>query len=365
MDWLALFIADEAPLGFDTGELLRSAITVPVVVLVLYVARKWVARASRSSDGNRLRGQVFLLVIANVGLIAVILSLPIAGERRDELLRLVGLLLSAAIALSSTTFLGNMLAGFMVRSLGNLRVGEFLRVDEHFGRVTERGLFHTEIQTEDRDLTTIPNLVLATRPMTVVRSSGTIVSASVSLGYETPHERVRELLTQAALAAGLSDPFVRVVELGDFTIEYRVGGMLTETKELLSRRTALRTAMLDALHGGGVEIASPAILTTRSVPPTSRFVPREGAREAAPAAAGAALEALAFDKADVAESVETLREEIQALHDERDELEKRHRASADEDIKQALADELERMTLREARLAKVLELRESELGDTP
>ena len=52
---------------------------------------------------------------------------------------------------------------------------------DHFGRVSERGLFHTEIQTQDRDLTMLPNLYLVTHPVTAIRSSGTIVSSIVTV----------------------------------------------------------------------------------------------------------------------------------------------------------------------------------------
>ena len=54
-----------------------------------------------------------------------------------------------------------------------LMTGDFISAGDQFGRVTERGLFHTEIQTETRDLTTVPNLFLVTHPVTTVRSSGT------------------------------------------------------------------------------------------------------------------------------------------------------------------------------------------------
>jgi len=37
-------------------------------------------------------------------------------------------------------------------------------VGDYFGRVTERGLFHVEIQTEDRDLATLPNMFLVSQP---------------------------------------------------------------------------------------------------------------------------------------------------------------------------------------------------------
>jgi len=98
----------------------------------------------------------------------------------QELLAVVGLLFSATMALSSTTFLGNAMAGVMIRAVRNFRIGDFIRCDQHFGRVTERGLFHTEIQTEDRELTTLPNLYLVTHPVTTVRASGTVISATVA-----------------------------------------------------------------------------------------------------------------------------------------------------------------------------------------
>ncbi|HSN56415.1 MAG TPA: mechanosensitive ion channel domain-containing protein [Candidatus Sulfomarinibacteraceae bacterium] len=129
------------------------------------------------------------------------MSLPIGDHRQGQLLSLFGIVLSAAVALSATNFLGNALAGFMLRSIRHFRIGDFNRCGEHFGRVTERSLLHTEIQTEDRDLTTLPNLFLISNPMTTVRSSGTIVSATVSLGYDIPRKRIETLKAERKSAS--------------------------------------------------------------------------------------------------------------------------------------------------------------------
>ena len=50
-------------------------------------------------------------------------------------------------------------------------------------------LLHTEIQNEDRQLVTLPNLFLVTHPVTTVRPSGTIVAARVSTAADAD-ERV-------------------------------------------------------------------------------------------------------------------------------------------------------------------------------
>ena len=113
------------------------------------------------------------------------------------------------------------------------------------------------IQNEFRDLVTIPNLYLTTHPVTTTRSSGTIVSATVSLGYDVSRTKIEELLLVAAGNTGLQDPFVQILDLGDFSVTYRISGLLTNVKRLLSARTRLRAAMLTALHEAGVEIVSP------------------------------------------------------------------------------------------------------------
>jgi small-conductance mechanosensitive channel len=189
--------------------------------------------------------------------------------------------LSAAIALSSTTILGNALAGVMLRVIRNFRMGDFIRSGDHFGRVSERGLFHTEIQTEDRDLTTLPNLYLVTHPVKTIRSSGTVISASVSLGYDVPRAVVEELLLESARQAGLKDPFVQIHELGDFSVSYRIAGLLGEVKQILSARSRLRANVMDRLHEGGVEIVSPRFMNIRALGRERVFIPKPAQRAAA------------------------------------------------------------------------------------
>ena len=68
----------------------------------------------------------------------------------------------------------------MLRAINNFRLGDFIEVEgEHFGRVTEIDLFHTEIQTKDRDLLTLPNLFLITHPVKVIHASGTMIGCEI------------------------------------------------------------------------------------------------------------------------------------------------------------------------------------------
>lgn len=272
------------------------------VVLVLLVVRRILEAREQRISGQRYRDQFIMLLLTFAGVLVIVVVLPLGDTLRGQLLSLGGILLSAALALSSTTFLGNALAGIMHRAVPNFRVGDFIRVGDYFGRVTERGLLFTEIQTEERDLVVLPNLYVVTSPVVVIRSSGTIVSAAVSLGYDVPRCMIKRLLLEAAQESDLAEPFVQVRELADHAVVYRIAGLLTEVKQLISARSNLHAQVLDALHRGGVEIVSPSFMNTRAIPPDYRFLPA-----AAPVCAAASSEGkpeeIVFDKAEQAETL--------------------------------------------------------------
>ncbi|HMQ11735.1 MAG TPA: mechanosensitive ion channel [Oligoflexia bacterium] len=250
---------------------------------------------------------ILLVCVFVIVVISVLMTLPINIASRGQLLNLFGVVTAAAIALSSTTFLGNIMAGMMLRSIRAFKPGDFIQAGEHFGRVSEWGLLHTEIQTEQRSLTTLPNLYLVSNPVNVVRGSGTIVSAEVSLGYDNSHKRIKEALEKAVLDAGLEKPFVLLEKLGDFSVSYKAAGFLTEVKSLISARSNLRESMLVSLHAHDIEIVSPTFMNQRVFEPKTRFmyVPKQE-KEMEHAQSGP--ENIIFDKADELESIESIKE---------------------------------------------------------
>ncbi len=279
------------------------------IVLALVVVHVLLSRRP-PAEAARLRRQLGLIGTYLLAAVAVVVVLPLSEELRGQLLALLGLLVSAAITLSSTSLVGNAMAGLMLRAVRNFQAGDFVVVGEHFGRVSDRGLLHVEIQTEDRDLVTLPNLYLVTNPVKVVRRTGTVVSATVSLGYDTAWNHIEVLLAQAATEAGLEEPFVQILELGDFSVTYRAAGFLTEVRTLITARSRLRAAMLDVLHAGGVEIVSPTFMNQRPIGPGQRFVPP--VEPVRPLTDGLP-EDVVFDKADQAQAQEFLARELESL----------------------------------------------------
>jgi len=294
-----------------------------------------------------------MIAVTALALVAAVVALPVGDSTRGQLLSLFGLGVTGLVAFSSSTFVANAMAGMMLRAVGNFRAGDWVRIGEQFGRVTERGLFHTELQTEDRDLATLPNLYLVTNPVVVVRESGTIVSVRLSLGYDHHHAELESLFVDAARTAGLADPFVQILELGDFSVTYRVAGFLSEVKHLLTARSHLRGVVLDTLHGAGVEIVSPNFMNQRQVGAEAPVIP--GAHLAAPHAIEAtAPEDVIFDKAERRASIEEMRVERTRLLEEIEALEKTAKAGSQEE-KEAAEAEIERRRARIDEIAAALE----------
>jgi small conductance mechanosensitive channel len=308
----------------------------PLLVLAAVFFGLWLtdylvaARMRRTDKDLRLMRQGVKIALVFVGVLALLLVLPLDDVTQGQLITVLGLVITAVLTFSSTTFVANALAGVMLRTVENFRLGDFLRIAENFGRVTERGLLHTEIQTEDGDLTTLPNLYLISNPYTIVRSSGTIVSATVSLGYDIPRRSIEDALISAAIDAELTQPFVQIVDLQDYSVVYRIAGFLSEPRQLLSARSSLRKHMLDSLHGRGMEIVSPAFMIQRRVEDTSPVIPPTEHPASELAEESVIPEGKIFDKAEMAEAVAELRKEKRMLEELLAKLKRKHGALTDE-----------------------------------
>lgn len=328
--------------------LLGSALKIVPMGVVIVVGgvglwllnRRMLRLAKELAGEGTFRRQLVLSILGVVFLVTLIIAAPLNPDDTHDLITLFGFALTGVIALSSATIASNAMAGFMLRLIRNFKRGDYIRVGEFLGRVTERGLFHTEIQNERSDLVTLPNLYLASNSVTVIRPSGTFISANLSLGYDLQHDDIEGLLVIAAEKAGLVEPFVRIRELGDFSITYEVAGRLGDTKTFLGSKSVLRRAVLDTLHSAGIEIVSPTFMNQRQIGEHRTFVPEIEASTAKDPTRSRSPDTLVFDKADQVEKVEDLRKRLTALDEEIADLESRVKELAKSEEGSAEAEQL-------------------------
>lgn len=323
---------------------------------IAFLNRRMTVKSKELAGQGTFRRQMALTFLAMFFVVAILVTAPLEDTTRGNLISLFGIALTGVIALSSTTLASNVMAGLMLRAVRNFNRGDFIRVGDFLGRVTERGLFHTEIQNERSDLITLPNLYLATNAVTVIRPSGTYISAMLSLGYDLQHDDIEKLLTEAALRADLVEPFVRIRSLGDFSVTYEVSGRLSDTKKFLGAKSALHRAVLDTLHRAGVEIVSPTFMNQRQVKVDHAFIPEIEVVKPIEAKPEWTPDTLVFDKADQVEKVEDLRKRLAALNEEIAALETQVKAASGDEAAAIQETVILRQKIRERLVARIADL---------
>ena len=285
-----------------------------VITLGFFTALHWFAhwflfkRDVQKSHEHMFSRQLGMVVLILVAVVAVVISLPISESSESQVLSLIGLLLSGLLAFSSTTIISNLVAGAVMRFTEPFKTGDYIRVKDVVGKVTERGLFDCEVQTENRELIAIPNSILINNPITTVRSSGTFISVTLSLGYDVHHGRISTLLKQAATEIDLQDPFVHVLELGNFAVTYKVSGLLIDVKNLLTMRSKLHCQILDTLHENDIEIMSPSFMNQRKVSDELPVLVK--ASHKIKEQEQTVAEDIVFDKAEEAQQAEEVKHEL-------------------------------------------------------
>jgi small-conductance mechanosensitive channel len=306
------------------------------------------------STGMRITRYSITTFLVLFGALTLILTLPTADDTiKFEILKFLGILLSAGIALSSTTLLGNMIAGIMNNSMKRFRNGDLIKIGDYQGRVTQKGIFHIELQLEDSNFMAIPNLYIATNPLKLTRKTNTVISASVSLGYDVPRAKVEAALKEAAIATGLTDPYVYITGLGDFSVVYKIHGFLQDSGKFFSISSLLNGKVMDALHDKNIEIVSPTFMNQRRVDevmyvPKKTIKPEEKKDDPAP-------EELIFDEANKSESIEKKKDLLKKIEENRKKIQDRLKELKDDQEIEQTKSKLERLNEIREKIQKNIE----------
>ena len=330
-----------------------SGIVLFALVLFIFL-NSWIFNRMKSvSPGRNVTKRTITFAIVLVGMLVFILTLPIDKNIKGQILSFLGIIISAGIALSSTTVLGNLIAGIMNNSMNRFRNGDLIRINELQGRVTRKSAFHTEIQLEDSNFMTIPNLYIASNPVKLTRKVNTVISTTVSLGYDVPRSRIEEALKEAATAAELSDPYLYITQLGDYSVTYKIHGFLKDAKKFFSANSLLNAKVLDVLHEKEVEIVSPTFMNQRRVegqkfiPPTIVQAPEQGKEESP--------EDLIFTEANEAEKIENKKDYLVRVDKKKEELKERLKELVEEKEIERIKSILQRLDETREKIQKDIE----------
>lgn len=207
------------------------------------------------------------LVRLIVGLFAVAMAYPYLPGADTEAFKGLSVLLGLMVSLGASSLVGQAAAGLIVTYTRTVRMGEYVRVGEYEGTVTELGVFTTRIRTGTGQELALPNsLITGTVTQNysrTVQGIGFIVDTKVTIGYDTPWRQVEAMLIEAARRTPgiLQEPAPRVFQtaLSDYYPEYLLVAHASAVKAKLRAETmsALHQNVQDVFNEYGVQIMSP------------------------------------------------------------------------------------------------------------
>jgi small-conductance mechanosensitive channel len=210
------------------------------------------------------------LVNVGIWLFALVMAYPYFPGAGSDAFKGMSVLIGLMVTWGGSNLVGQWASGLILMYSRTLRVGEYVRIAEQEGTVTDLKTFITRIRTGMGEEITLPNAtVLATTTKNysrAVKGRGYVVDTVVTIGYDTPWRQVASMLVEAArrTPAVLDNPAPLVFKtaLSDFYIEYRL------VCQAIPEQPRPRAAVLDALHAHivdvfneqGVQIMSPHYL---------------------------------------------------------------------------------------------------------
>jgi small-conductance mechanosensitive channel len=227
---------------------------------------------------------VRLLVIS----FAAVIAYPYIPGSSSEAFKGVSLFLGVVFSLGSSSVISNLIAGYSLTYRRAFKTGDRIRLGEVYGDVVNSGLVVTRVRTPKNEDVVVPNSLIlnsnVTNYSTMARQKALILHTTVGIGYGYPWRLVEAMLLQAAdRTPGLlkePGPFVRQLELGEFSIKYQINVYCDEAQKTLQLYSLLHQNILDVFNENGVQIMTPAYEgdpeTPKVVPKEKLFVPLAG-----------------------------------------------------------------------------------------
>src|SRR6266516_1299366 len=178
-------------------SLLRVVVTLIITFLVVRFYRIIIQRAAGSVPSGLVASlqQIGSWAIWILGIIIVLCQLAVALN----VLLLILFLGGAAIIVAYRNILTDMAASQFISTYQSCKVGEWIDIQDYYGRVVERNLIQTKILTPDNEIVIVPNSTLLKRSVVNrSRSGGLRVQIPVTVDSKFDLTKIEDQLLQIA-----------------------------------------------------------------------------------------------------------------------------------------------------------------------
>ena len=141
----------------------------------------------KSTTGIILKGAVLFAIASVIG---------------ADLTGLVAILAAAGFAMGMALqgSLGNFASGILILTLKPYKIGDWIQLDDKFGRVEEIGIFSTDVLTPGNKILIIPNSMITESVVTNFSEKGKIrLELDVTMPYDESFPKVKKIIIDALL----------------------------------------------------------------------------------------------------------------------------------------------------------------------
>lgn len=247
-------------------------------VLVIFVLTRLVVRTVDGFFGAVERGALAVSWLAPdtakasrrltnvlIWVFALTVAYPYIPGSDSDAFKGISVFVGLMVSLGSAGLINQVMSGLVVAYSRALRAGEYVKVGETEGTVSEVGMLSTKVITPRREAITVPNAVLVGSPITnysrLAVEQGAMVGTTVTIGYDAPWRQVHAMLILAAeRTPGVRQapkPFVLQRSLSDYYPEYQLVVHLDQPQERIRILSDLHANIQDVFNEFGVQIMSP------------------------------------------------------------------------------------------------------------
>ncbi len=176
----------------------RVAVAIIALLIGFRIINKLVALAARGMKRAGLAENILPFISSLIGILfKVILLLVIVGTLGFDTAGFVAMLAAAgfAIGLALQGSLANFASGILILIFQPYRVGDWIKLGEAFGRVTEIQIFNTLILTPGNKTVIIPNGQVTNEIVTNLSRAGNVrLELEITMPYSEDFPRVRDII---------------------------------------------------------------------------------------------------------------------------------------------------------------------------
>ncbi len=211
-----------------------------------------------------------------VWLFALAMAYPYLPGSHTQAFQGLSVLVGLMISLGASNLVGQAASGLILTYGRVYRPGEYVRLGELEGTITELGMFFTRLRTGmGEELTLSNSAVLGGTTKNYsrnVKGQGYSLDTQVTIGYDTPWRQVHAMLIEAARRTPgvLTDPAPQVFQtaLSDWYPEYRLvcQAVPSEPRPRAMVLSTLHANIQDVFNEHGVQIMSPQYISDPAEP---------------------------------------------------------------------------------------------------